>query len=211
MVFDPAIPQPNDVISTSQPELLENFTQINTVFGVNHVPFDDASANKGKHKWVTLVEQATAPTSQDNEYLVYSKEVKYPSGPDQAEIFVKPEKNATEYQFTKQGNVFTGLLPVVAVNFDGAGAIQGTALGATTVTVLGSGKYQVNFPALPDNNYFWSVSGFQNSAPPVISQVDNTVPYINAVTTTFLRVRFFQTDSTAVTPLRATVIIWRFQ
>lgn len=212
MVFDPAIPQPNDIISTSQSELLENFTQLNTVFGVNHVAFDAASSDKGKHKFVTMVQQATSPTSQANEYLMYSKEL---SG--KAEIYVKPQNNADEYLFTKSGSVYTGLLPVVAVNFGTpliAGplaTIYGTALGATTVDSLGSGIFKVNFPALPDNNYFWSISGFQNTSAPVISQIDNTVAYASAATTTFLRVRFFQTDSSSVTPLRATVIIWRFQ
>jgi hypothetical protein len=206
MTYDPAIPQSDDIVSTSQPELLENFTQLNTVFGVNHVAFNDATANKGKHKWVALVEQATSPVSQDNEYLIYSKDL---SG--EAEIYAKPQNNGTEFLLTKQGSLYTGLKPFAAVNFNSGGAIQGTALGVTSVDSLGSGIYRVNFPAQPDNNYFWSVSGFQNSSAPVISQLDNSVAYATAATTTTLRVRFFQTDSSAISPERAVVIIWRFQ
>lgn len=202
MTFDPAVPQANEIISTSQPKLLENFSQLNSVFGVNHVPFNDVSANKGKHNYVTYVEQTADPVSQDNEYLVYSKEL---SG--SAELYARPQLNADPFLLTKGGSIYLGIIPVVAVNFDSTGAIQGTALNVSSITVAGN-IYTINFPALTSNNYFWNISGFAStvSSTPVSSQVANGV----LPGTTSIQVSFIQ-GSSAIAPYRASLIIWRFQ
>jgi hypothetical protein len=52
MVYDPGIPQPTDIISSSQLEILENFTQLNTQFSVDHIPLNAATGN-GEHTQVS--------------------------------------------------------------------------------------------------------------------------------------------------------------
>ena len=208
-MYNPDVPQPPDDLAVSQGDLLTNFGQLNTQFGINHVPFDDSSGDKGKHKFITFVEQADDPESQGDEYLLYSKD---DSG--EPEIFARPESNATPYQITKAGSLFIGLLPVVAVNFDVTGVIQGNSLNVASVTRPGgTGRYVVNFTnALPDNNYFWSASGFDNSSNPVVSQVTNTSNYASVVTTTSIQIDFKNQNNSLVTALtRACVICWRFQ
>lgn len=209
MTFDPNIPQPLDDLSVSQGDLLTNFGQLNTQFAVNHVPFNDSSSDKGKHKFVTYVEQADDPESKADEYLVYAKD----DGGD-TELYGRAESNGTVFQMTKDGNVYLGLLPVAAVNFNQAGTIQGTAINVSSVSRPGgTGRYVLNFTnALPDNNYFWSASGFDNSSNPVISQVTNTASYGSVVTTTTLSIDFKNQNNKLITGLtRASVIVWRFQ
>jgi len=209
MTFNPDIPQARDDIAVSQGDLLTNFQQLNTQFAVNHVAFDDTSGDAGKHKFCTFVEQAADPESKGDEYLLYAKDDN-----GEPELFARPESNGASYQVTKDGNIFLGLLPVVAVNFNQTGAIQGTALNVASVTRPGgSGRYVVNFTsALPDNNYFWSASGFDNSGNPVVSQVTNTNNYASVVTTTSISIDFKNQNNTLITGLtRASVICWRIQ
>lgn len=55
MTYNAAIPQASDTISASQPPILTNFFELNTVFGIDHVKFDDATlANRGHHLKVTF-------------------------------------------------------------------------------------------------------------------------------------------------------------
>lgn len=60
MAYNPNIPQPSDLLSQSQSDLLNNFMAIQTLIDVNHVDFADAT-NQGKHKWVTFPLQGAIP------------------------------------------------------------------------------------------------------------------------------------------------------
>lgn len=53
MVYNANIPQPGDILSDSQNDLLNNFAQLNTSFGIDHYPFTDNSVNLGEHNQVT--------------------------------------------------------------------------------------------------------------------------------------------------------------
>ncbi len=53
MAFNKNIPQPNDDLSVSQVDLLNNNMQLNTSFGIDHYPFDDITVNNGFHNVVT--------------------------------------------------------------------------------------------------------------------------------------------------------------
>jgi hypothetical protein len=59
MTFNAAIPQAGDLISQSQAQILTNFSQSNTAFGVDHTAFDVVS-NQGFHKQVTLIAPVAA-------------------------------------------------------------------------------------------------------------------------------------------------------
>lgn len=76
MTYNPGIPQPNDLLSTSQPQIQTNFSQANTIFDANHFTFDSATAaNRGKHRKVVVVEQATSPGTALDEMAIYTKDV----------------------------------------------------------------------------------------------------------------------------------------
>ncbi len=53
MTYNPSIPNPGDLLSTSQGDIKDNFSSANTSFGVDHYAFSDLTANNGKHKFVT--------------------------------------------------------------------------------------------------------------------------------------------------------------
>ncbi len=64
ITYNPAIPQPTNLISASQPQVLTNFAQLNTQFGVDHSPFYTGSGNgTGLHKKVTSPAQASVTAS----------------------------------------------------------------------------------------------------------------------------------------------------
>jgi len=55
MTFNPNIPLGTDNLSTSQGQILANFSQLNTQFGVDHAAFNTGSGNgDGAHKKVTF-------------------------------------------------------------------------------------------------------------------------------------------------------------
>ena len=67
-IFLPNIPQPNDSLDFSQGQLLSNNLGLDTVFGVDHYTFSNASASKGMHNKVTtpLIVGAVHPTTTTN-------------------------------------------------------------------------------------------------------------------------------------------------
>jgi len=71
MAYNNAIPQPNDRIKDSQSQILQNFSQIFTVFGLNHANFN--TANAGKHNIVSMPVQAVNPVTNATEVALYSK------------------------------------------------------------------------------------------------------------------------------------------
>ena len=60
MPYDPNSPSANQLLSTSQPIIQGNFTILQNVFDVNHVDYN-AGINAGKHIYVELPAQASAP------------------------------------------------------------------------------------------------------------------------------------------------------
>jgi hypothetical protein len=63
MTYNPIIPQPGDIPSQSQGQILTNFAQLNTIFANNHVAFNHAVVGaRGMHNYVQLITQAVAPS-----------------------------------------------------------------------------------------------------------------------------------------------------
>ncbi len=62
MTFNPAIPQPNQLLSNSQNDLLVNMTALDTVFGIDHYKFSETGSNGGYHNTVTTPVVTPNPT-----------------------------------------------------------------------------------------------------------------------------------------------------
>ncbi len=74
MTYNPGIPLPGDRPSDSQPQLLINFGQLNTLFARNHYEYNWATAaDRGKHRFCTLFNQAAGPATGATEIALYSK------------------------------------------------------------------------------------------------------------------------------------------
>lgn len=149
MSYNASIPQPGDLLSASQGQLLVNFDQINQKFGIDHYGLDPATANDGKHKKVTLPEQSSAPTTGADEGAVYTKDV---SGVTQ--LFYRPSNNGTEVQlsggstgWTPGTNSGTLLFGGLRINFGSALVPLGPGIGTVTVTFhtpFSAAPYSVN-------------------------------------------------------------------
>lgn len=102
MTYNPAIPGPNDLLSTSQSQIQTNFAQADSIFDVDHFTFDSAnSSNRGKHRKITMVEwpqlpyvSVDPPTALD-EVALYTKDVSTIT-----QLFLRRANNGTIIQLT---------------------------------------------------------------------------------------------------------------
>ena len=93
MAYLPDIPQAQDDPSQSQGQLLANFQELNTFLSVNHLDLN--AAGQGKHKFMQMPEQSSAPTTAADEGALYTKVV---SGLTQ--LFFRTESDGAENQIT---------------------------------------------------------------------------------------------------------------
>lgn len=143
MTFAPNSPQSGDEPSVSQPILLVNNQQINTVFQQDHVAMTDGTtANRGKHIAVTL-RGVTDPTPLAGEAGLYA----FNSGGTREQLRFRRESSGSIYPLTEKYGAI--------VRFNGAtGAIIGTAFNVGSVTRTGVGLYTINFTAnMTDTDY----------------------------------------------------------
>jgi len=90
MAYNANKPQSSDVPATSQADILANFIAIKTLIDVNHATFSDAS--EGKHKHVSLPEQAASPATLVNEIALFSRQSALTGV---AELCLRKENNGT--------------------------------------------------------------------------------------------------------------------
>lgn len=122
------IPQPGDNPSDSQDQILQNFQSISTTNSVNHVAFNDP--DQGKHKFLQMPEQSSAPSTAADEGGLYTKAVSAVT-----QLFWRNESNGTEQQFTN--SIPTTVAPNRHWNFaDGLQLRLGTVNHASTSTAV---------------------------------------------------------------------------
>jgi hypothetical protein len=134
MTYYPTIPQPGDKPSSSQAQILSNFTVLNTTFGLNHYAFN-SGVNAGKHKYSTYFNQAAGPATGATEGALYCKLQSARSG-----LYFRRESSGSEILMTNKTT------PVVAAS--GCSFLPGGLLiqwGTISVPVGDSGNF--NFPA----------------------------------------------------------------
>jgi hypothetical protein len=72
MSYNPNIPQPPDIISVSQGQILQNFISLNDVFAEDHVPFFPLSSTSGYHKQIQFPDvPAPLPSPVGTESVIY--------------------------------------------------------------------------------------------------------------------------------------------
>jgi hypothetical protein len=99
MVYNANIPQSTDRPSSSQSQLLGNFEALATFLNNNHVNISNpvGDPEEGKHKFLQMPEQSSAPTTAANEGALYTKESSLTSS---AELFYRRESSGAEIEFT---------------------------------------------------------------------------------------------------------------
>jgi len=73
MAYTTGIPLSTNIPAQSRVQIHDNFDALDTFLTINHVSLN--AANQGKHKLVTLPEQAADPINADNEMSIYTKVV----------------------------------------------------------------------------------------------------------------------------------------
>ena len=98
-VYSNNIPQPTDRPADSQAELLNNFQALKVFVDRNHVNIVDPTTNtsEGKHKFVQMPNQGSAPTTNGTEGAVYVK-----SAGGRSALFWRQQSNGTEVQMTNR-------------------------------------------------------------------------------------------------------------
>lgn len=137
MPYTDNVPQSGQTLGTTQPLIQSNFSIITTAQSVNHVAYDDA--DQGKHKFLQMPEQGSAPTTAANEGALYTK---VDTGtPATTQLFYRNESAGTEQQLTG----FGGSIPTI---------LTGTFSVTSSFTAITS--------ALPQNVYgyiiFWKTT-----------------------------------------------------
>ncbi len=133
MTYNPAIPQATDRFRDSQPEFLNNFTLLNTYFGIDHFTFD-ALSNNGKHKQVTLPDRTlTPPAPGASECALFAKT----TGGVTTPFLLRDGLAAPEY----------AILPIRAFGaFTGAGVIVSAQNCTSSAFAPGTG-FTITLPA----------------------------------------------------------------
>ena len=163
-------PQPQNVGSTlvgTRDQIRTNFEIIRDDFAINHVGYDETG--EGKHKFMQMPEQASAPTTAANEGALYTKEMD-----SETNLFFRKESDGTEVQLT------TSQTPTVGT--DGATFLPGGLLMQWGFVNAPGASGQVTFTetysAAP---YSIQVSLYRNSGNQSVTVSSSTVP----TTTTF--------------------------
>lgn len=170
MTYLPNIPQPGDLISVSQNDILVNFQQLNAVYTADHYAYNDATANAQRHRQVRLPELAAAPAAAADMGSVYTADVA-----GITELFYRYDNSATpasrimQLSCIKAWCRFNGTLATPIAIIDG--------MNVTNVTrPVGVGTYQVNFARpLGNANFIVLVNiGVVFPAPTLITNITAT-------------------------------------
>lgn len=90
-------PNVGDTLANTRDPIRTNFQVLQSRFNENHVLLD-GGAGGGKHKFLQLPEQGSAPTTAANEAGFYAK---VGTNPAESNLFLRAESNGFEYQLTK--------------------------------------------------------------------------------------------------------------
>lgn len=189
MAYTSNVPQATQKISQTQPLIQDNFMAIATAFNLNHGNFDDP--NQGKHEFLQMPEQSSAPATAVNEMGLYTKESSLTS---QSEMFIRKENNGQEIEFTSflgAANGWTRLPSGILLKWG-----QGS----------GTGNHSINFPTgatIPvfTSTYIGFVSVRDTSGTP------NTFATFRSVNTTSLSVFGSSRTSTAATAVNYNYLV----
>jgi hypothetical protein len=159
MSYNASIPQATDSPSQSQSQILTNFTQLNTIFGENHIKFDAGSGN-GEHTLVTfndVLAAHAAPASPKT--LLYTK-----TSSGKQELFFENDTVISQ---------LTGLTAVLGANgtytFPGGLTIKWGNASVTSVATT------VTFPIAFTNNCWTVIATANNNGGAPIDPISVTI------------------------------------
>lgn len=197
MTFNAAVPLNSDSPSIFPAQNQTNMARLQTIVSSDHQFNLSAAADDGYHNLIHMTQQAPAGV------LAATGRAYAKSSAGRIHQFYMDDTGA-EYQITPT-------MPIrAAVNFNGiAGAVIRSAYNVSGVTRNGNGDYTITYTtAMPDTNYIAQVTGMRDSNSFAIASVKGNATYTNAVTTTTIRVIFFDNASNPHDVLMGNVTIF---
>lgn len=143
MAFNQDIPQSSDDPSQSQSQLLANFQALNTFLSVNHEDINDS--DEGKHKFMQMPSQSSAPSTAAGETAQYVKTSAYTGNP---EWHYRRQSSGSEIDLTGSRKASEGWFYAPS----GVLIKWGTATGSGEVTAT----YRVNADTPVFNQVFYA-------------------------------------------------------
>lgn len=175
MVYKNSIPEASDKLKVSQADLKENFSQLDSLFDVDHVKFSDTSGDAGKHVYTNFVNLTgkglASPTTSSTELAIYNKD----DGAGTPQLFYRDVSSGTEQQITgfltKGSDGQAPLLGGISIKWGSfsvavTAAVAKTFVGDFGLNDFGTANYQVFVTSVntaQDNNVqvtAKSVTGF---------------------------------------------------
>ena len=201
MTYNALIPLNSDSPSIFPAQSQANFTRLQTIISADHQFNLTAAANDGYHNLIHMTQQApSGALAATGRY--YAK-----SSAGRIHAFYMDDTGA-EYQITPA-------MPIrAAANFNGTGAVGAQTLRSTynitSVVKVSTGVYTVNFTtAMPNDGYIVHLTGMRAlSGRLCFGDVIGDATYGNSVTTTSLKIVFFNTDDTPVDVLMGNITVF---
>lgn len=138
MTYNPSIPQGSDNLSTSQGQILNNFTQLNNIFDFNHFTWNDpTSANRGLHRKIDFPSPTTVAPPAGNASVLYPKTV--------SAVTSLYFDNAVGSSVVWRGGSTNGLVSVSSSNLTLPNGLQ-FSYGIGTTNGSGDATVSFNFP-----------------------------------------------------------------
>jgi hypothetical protein len=160
MSYNPLVPTGSVPLNVDYQNLQNNFQQLDTSFGVNHVLFSEAT-NNGKHTIVSLLNQLAHPADDTTSGTIYSLPGYAPSGGDHQLYYKSPDTIGNGEQITGS-----------RANINGFGYFSGILCLWGIVTPPPSQSGTVTFATS-------NLTSFQTSCFAVITQIVDTGPASN--------------------------------
>ncbi len=104
MVYLPLKPASADNLSVSQNDIQQNFQTANDVMNVNHYPFDNNTANKGKHKFCEFPVGTIPIGLAIGEATLYGKNATSLGAGNEGNLWFTSDNLGKEYQLTRAIN-----------------------------------------------------------------------------------------------------------
>jgi hypothetical protein len=167
-VYDPLIPAANELISDSQADIQNNFSELNTLYAVDHQQWNaSTSAFRGKHKKMTFPEAYTtlnAPALGSDLAILYPQ-IDPVDGQARPQLYYK---NTTETQqvTNRFHSIASGywMMPGGTAGNPSLIYMWGKVPAASFTNAAGAAFFTVTLPAL--TNYVYTgpqIAGFPNN------------------------------------------------
>jgi hypothetical protein len=192
MAYNPNIPQPTDILSQSQGDLLDNFQAIDVWVDIDHVDF--GSPDEGKHNQVTFVVQGVQPSFLSGEIGLYN--------------FLSPLTGVDELYISNQAGILTQLsASTLSTNINPGNNVSGWAyLPSGMLLKFGNGTANGNtsiaFPVGPTIPVFTNVMNVELTT--FANNVADTDTFVRLSAFTNVGFNAYGSQRTAAVPATAT-------